>query len=57
MLGVAQLAEHLVVAQEVTGSYPVPQPKFTNERSHLNMAYVYKIVNDINHKIYIGKTQ
>lgn len=33
---------------------------FTNpviiERSHLIMAYIYKITNDINNKIYIGKT-
>ena len=29
---------------------------YIRERSHLIMAYIYQIVNDINNKIYIGKT-
>ncbi len=30
---------------------------FEQERSRLNLAYIYKITNDVNQKIYVGKTE
>ena len=45
---------------DVTGSNPVSYKKRRVlkiiERSQLILAYIYKISNDINNKVYIGKT-